>query len=407
MRRISIAGRLTSRAAFVVGLLVVAAVVFCGDEPVAVATPTAPSEPLKNTMHRLAGALLVLTAPEAEAPSTESQQREAAALDALAEGALSLQQHLVKREPGFVYRARVIAEEARRIRWLSSRGRQRQARERLDAIVLTCVSCHSRLPSDDAAILKGFVDQPHVRALPPHRAGPLLLAARQFDAGLTAYERALTSKDTPASSLRSMMATYLATSIRVQRNPERIETLVRFMQSRQDISKSLHRDLDHWALSLEYVGPRLTAKGPPLKVARQLVHDGDVIRTKADGGQGSLVHYAVASGLLLRALEEPPRSKTALSTAERAEAYFLLGMAEGEVAADGAGRALAASYFDASIRLAPQGPWAQAALEELRALTGSSNGTDERESAGSLENDAILGELERLVGKPPPSQPKR
>ena len=59
------------------------------------------------------------------------------------------------------------------------------------------------LEADGCAVLKGFVDQPHVRALPPHRAGPLLLAARQFDDGLTQYERALTSKDTPASSLRS------------------------------------------------------------------------------------------------------------------------------------------------------------------------------------------------------------
>jgi hypothetical protein len=281
MRRLTFAGRLTSRAAFVLGLLLVVAVVFCGDEPVAVATPTAPSEPLKTTMHRLASALVFLTAPLPEVPSPESMQRESAALDALAEGALSLQQHLVKREPGFVYRARAIAEEARRIRWLSSRGRHRQARERLDHIVLTCVSCHSRLPSDDAAVLKGFVEQPHIRALPAYRAGPLLLAARQFEPGLTAYERALTSNETPARSLRSMLATYVSTAIRVQKNPERLETLVRFMQSRKDLDKQLRRDLDHWALSLEYVGPRLRTKGAPLAVARQLVHDGDIIRSKS------------------------------------------------------------------------------------------------------------------------------
>jgi hypothetical protein len=197
--------------------------------------------------------------------------------------------------------------------------------------------------------------------LSAHERSQILVATRQFDAAMQVWEEAFADPDILPSQLDlgGYLLDYLTIGLRVQRDPARVrKTLVR-LAARPDMPMYLGRHVQSWLRALDATAGDLERKDR-LSRARALVN-GRGLPEAPPLGREQVVYDLVASSLLLEMLD----GKQA-SDAERAEAYYLLGVVESR-SVDSYWVPQAEFHLEAAIRLDPGGPFAEdayAVLEE-------------------------------------------
>lgn len=324
-----------------------------------------------------------------------------AALTTLAESGDRLQAHATGPDEGFALLAGTLARDAHSVLEHYEQERFAESRFLLLQVTDNCVACHSRLP-DDAPHPLGLVlaDDPSVRTLPLQERVELEVATRQFDRALESYEELFRSPAASPSDL-DLLGTldgYLEVCLRVRNDPTRAARSFEALAERDDASPPVRNSLLAWAAALRAL-PEPAATEPSLVAARELVLAArDSSRFPDD--RRALVPYVAASGILHRYVSEGQRT-----TAELAEAYYLLGLIESHV-----GRSFWLSqtehFLEASIRTAPGDPRAEEAfalLEEfvVAGYTGSAG------SAVPEDAKIHLAELRALIdaARAPPTAP--
>jgi hypothetical protein len=175
--------------------------------------------------------------------------------------------------------------------------------------------------------------------------------------------------------------------VRVQNDPARALRTFSALAKRKDLPPALRENVAAWIASLREL-QRRSASGPPLAQARALLAEAqDTARHPDD--RSALVLYLAASGILYRMTDGEP------SRPELGEACYLLGVIESRI-----GRSFWLSqtefFLEQAIRLAPQRPFANDALELLEEFLISGN-TGAEGSEVPPEVRARLDELRGLV----------
>jgi len=312
-----------------------------------------------------------------------------AALDSLARNTALLEEHARGCDAQMGFLARSVERDAIEAKLSYQHGHYKRAAFVLRQIVEDCVVCHTRLPDDcGSMIAEGFVDDGVLVSLPPEPRSTLLIATRQFDEALDALEELLTDPLTHPAVMLSPLTEFLVVAIRVNGDYERpIPTLQTFAQ-REDLWPSLREDVDEWIAALPSLEER-AAGASTLASARALIEEGEALDEYGDG-QGSLLHFIVASGILERYIDTHPKRD-----AELGEAYYLRGNLETRIGHN-YWVTTAPFFLEESIRIAPAESFAAEALSVLeRELFAVYEGSDIEELPD--EERAHLGELRALI----------
>ena len=232
---------------------------------------------------------------------------------------------------------------------------------RIRALTENCVNCHSRPPATSAAAKYDLSTRIEKVALTPAQRARILVVGRQFDAG---------------RSLREARAGSILPLVRIQ--PRRRATRLfdprrprqrRLRQNPRDARAATQKTPAPGLLSSLSEGvvgkPRDFAQGlsltqPSVATARRLM---DLAKGVMDYqlDRTGLIYYLQVSSVLRQALA---KSDKPLTDEERAEAYYLLGLAEIMV-----GRSFwlseAADYLEAAVRAKPHSPAARSAYALL------------------------------------------
>jgi hypothetical protein len=224
-----------------------------------------------------------------------------------------------------------------------------------------CVACHARLPSPgDSPLGEHFIDVQLLAALEPAARAQLQVAIRRFDDALVTLERLLESPLVHPADLLGPLTDYLVISIRVKGDVDGpIEVLER-LGRRPDTWENLRVDIEQWIAALRLV--KREPPAPDLASARRLIEQVSP-GARPGSDRQALVRYIVASSLLHRFLDAGPRTD-----GEVAEAYYWLGLVESRIGR-GYWVSQADVYLEASIRLAPRGPFAVPAYRLLEEET--------------------------------------
>jgi hypothetical protein len=359
----------------------------CGQE-----APTQPSPDQQETraiMRRIYEAIRVALPASADPEELARPERAAelgAALDALADNASLLQAHVGGEERQMQFLAHEVARDARDVRRAWQEGQYPRAAFLLRQITEDCVVCHTRLPSDDSPVAKGFFQAGELERLPEEPRASLQMATRRFDEALVTLESLLASSEHPAL-LIGPLTDYLVVSIRVKQDFERpVPTLRRFAE-RGDLWPELRADVETWLAALPGLAAR-AGGAPRLDTGRALFEEGLALGAEPEAKRG-LVHFVTASSVLQRFVRESPPPEAL------GEAYYLLGMIEARI-----GRNYwvtpAPFFLEEAIRLAPKQPFAADAFARLeRELLAAYEGADQEELPP--EEAARLQELRGLV----------
>ena len=282
------------------------------------------------------------------------------ALNRLADGGATLEQHGRERDEGFSFLSRSLAQDAREIRIRFEAGKTDQARFLLHEVTRTCVACHSRFSDPPASSLADrFVSASDIAELPLEERVRLEVATRQFDRAVGTYEALLKSNALSAGNLdrSGILDDYLELSIRVLGDFAGPARALEQFAKRDDLNNALRADVTAWIAALHSV-PLIAPDAPPLPRAKTLLRKADD-DARFPSDRMVLVHYFAASSLLNLFVAERPTGG-----AEVAEAYYLLGLIESRV-----GRSIwisqTESFLEAAIRAAPEQPVAEQAYDLL------------------------------------------
>ena len=353
-----------------------------------------PGEPAHSaatraTMGEIFEAMSVLLPLSLDGDRFEDPANEAAirtALERLDIGSAQLERHGGSRDVSFSHLARSLSIDARDIRLRYAAGHKREARYLVQTLVETCVACHSRLPATSAPRSEAFAKSAAHMDLSLEERAKLAYATRQFDVAEGLYEELLRSP-TPAGDidLGGHLDDYLELEVRVRREYEKPARALEAFSRRTDLYPALKTDVAHWIAALRKLAAR-KSDAPSLAEARELVvphgEEAEFVNERTE-----LVEHLEASGILHRLLD------TGISTSDRAEAYYLLGLIETRI-----GRSYwmsqAEAYLETAIRLAPGQPVAQRACDLLDDyLTAGYSG-----SGGTFLPPDIAEKLEVLRG---------
>ncbi|MFI5316463.1 MAG: hypothetical protein ACHQ6T_12240 [Myxococcota bacterium] len=310
-----------------------------------------------------------------------------AQLAVIASRANVLAQHTDAGNADFASRGQVLADEARRAEARFASGRFVDARFVALQLTESCVGCHSRLPSDkDAPFASKLIDDAKLGELSPVERARLAVATRQFDKALDAYESVLTSPPPRAGEVVRTpdLVEYLIVAVRVKRDPARAAALLEKLQKRAETPPDLRREIGPWLADLRAKG-KSVSEPPSLARARALVESGKRERAYTYSRAG-LIDDLLASSMLHRLVEDPK-----LAPADRAEAYYLLGLTDAAVRSS-PWLSDAAWYLATAIRTAPHSQTAARAFdayEDMTVLEWSG-------SAGTQLPDDIAQDLDRL-----------
>lgn len=172
------------------------------------------------------------------------------------------------------------------------------------------------------------------------------------------------------------------------RDPQRVRSFLAACRERPDLPFYLERRLGTWRDAVAAVAPALDAE-PSLEAARRLLEAGAAL-TDAPAGAERAVHDVAAASLLRRFVEGAPQAPAA----ERAEAYWLLGLIA--LRSDALRPAVPEMelLFEAAIRADPGGPYAERAYALLEEY-GFVNDVCLAEEGGGAFID--LADLRRLA----------
>jgi hypothetical protein len=345
------------------GLLLVVGICGCAERRAPRTPPESPAT--KRSMAEIVEALEValpasLSAERFADPAAQDGLTDA--LAALRDGAALLAEHGRARDASFAHLSRALALDTAEIERRFHAGRTEEARFLLGELVETCVGCHSRLPAaGDSDLGRELFVRVQDASLTPAERARLTVATRQFDLALDRYEQLLRDPAlrTADLQLERILVDYLVIAIRVAQDlPRARATLARLLEG-----PALHGPLAEQVRTWEQALDALAARRPepdPVSAARALLTEGEALR-RVPADRAGLVHDLVASSWLLRFVSQGEGAGP-----ERAEAYYLLGLAE--IHADhSAWLSEAEFYLETAIRAAPGSTSARlayAALEE-------------------------------------------
>lgn len=301
--------------------------------------------------------LLPLSVNESAFGSPANRERVTSALEKLAQNAGALSAHAREDDVRRKHLGHSLEEDARRALARYREGRPENAAFLVRRTTDYCVACHTQSKSPDSSLTTGFVDATALAALPLPERARILVATRQFDEGQSAFEELLLDPSVRAQDLTGALADYLVVSIRVKGDYARARATLEKFQQRPDLWQRLREDVGLWILALRRLEPERGAP-PSLDTARRRIEEARAI-VPYPADRGGLVHYVVASDVLLRLLSAPSPSP-----AEEAEAWYLLGVAESETVT-GSWASQGDLYLETAIRTAPQSASAKKAYSML------------------------------------------
>jgi hypothetical protein len=363
------------------------AIVGCGEDP-----EPADDDYTRSVMREIyAGIRIALPASVDSAvfKAPNNQGEIFAALDSMARNAALLAEHSKDADAQMGFLARSVERDAVEAKVSYRYGRYKRAAFLLRQIVENCVVCHTRLPDDRGSKLaQGFVDQGVMESLPPEPRSTLLIATRQFDEGLEALEEVLADPLTHPAVMLGPLTEFLVVAIRVKGDYERPVTTLQVFAQREDLWPSLREDVDEWIVALPSLQER-AAEASTVTSARAIIEEGAALDEYGDG-QGSLLHFIVASSILERYIDAHPERN-----AELGEAYYRRGILETRIGHN-YWVTTAPFFLEESIRIAPSEAFAEEALSVLeRELFAAYEGSDVEELPEAEE--AHLAELRALI----------
>jgi hypothetical protein len=324
------------------------------------------------------------------------RERMTAQLEKLAANVGRLEQHARSQDRTFAYVARSLGDDARRLLRFYKRGAYDEASFTLHNMTENCIACHSSLPQGKTfPDAKSFLSRIDVASLHPLERARLQVMSRQFDDALGSYEAQIADKAQDASLVVSLgsMADYLRVAIGVKSDFKRPQATLARLRDRPLTPQHVRDQLDRWLAELKaYDAANVLADADPLARARAVMSDA---RTQMEypRDRDVLIHYVTADALLSRYIH----AQGAKPDEALGEAYYLRGIAE-SLLEHSYWLSRAEFYFEASVRAAPKGKFAQKALARLSEHlidehTGSSGTRIPPESA------ALLDELKALTTK--------
>jgi hypothetical protein len=312
-------------------------------------------------------------------------------LQALVANASELEQHGAGLNPSFGYMQRSLARDARDALDRFNQGEFMGSRFVISKITENCVTCHTKLPSDqDFDLGAEFVAKSKITKMKPEERVSIELATRQFDAALKSYEQILDNPEMTPENLALLGAFegYLRVCIGAKNDKDRpVRTLTAYSQ-RQDVPAEQKALVRGWIAELNAADLTLTGEDA-LSAARDLIQRAEGER-KSRSDRSRMVDYVVATTLLHRYVETGPTD-----SADLAETFYLMGVAESRIT-----RSYWISETDfllaQAIRTAPKSPVAKQAYDLLVEYTASARqGKPAREVPPELR--ANLEELRALI----------
>jgi len=314
------------------------------------------------------------------------------ALDQLAKNSSAIEKHAESRDQSFIMLSRSLSAEIQDVRHRFELGQLEESRYLLMQATSNCVTCHERLPSSsDFPMGKHLGEAMNLDDLDVAERIHTRLVTRQFDAALADLESAMADPRERPSDLdfSGSLVDYLTVGIRVKRDPDRIARHLRSFAKRPDVPRYLRKHVEQWVADLDETKGALNSK-TPLVEARRLVRRGAPGDTRPLS-RDTTVPDLVASSLLLRFIDGGKASNI-----ERAEAFYLLGVAESR-GIDSPWIPQAGVHLEFSIRLAPGAPFAGAAYDALEEYMYLNYGGVSGETPLPVDISTKLDELRELV----------
>ncbi len=332
-----------------------------------------------------------LSLDEESFASPEGREHIQQALKRLAHRAKSLPTHGQGRTLYFDFLRRSLSQDVQNVLQRFERGEYDAARFTLRRLTDNCFLCHSRLQNPRPFPLgERFLNEVALEKMPLQEQLRLMVAAREFDLALITCEMALRSREVSAAQidLMAVFEYYLRVALRVEGAINRVVRTFELFQKRPDIPSYLSHYLTSWITALKAL-PSPEGQGDELMRSRALIQAGNDQKQFLADRKG-LVQFMVASGLLHRYISTGDRS-----AAQRAEAYYLLGVIESYIPRS-SWIAETEFFLETAIRLAPKSPVAKRAYSVLEpyltlGYTGSSG------VHLPSEEKARLDELRRLA----------
>ncbi len=310
----------------------------------------------------------------------------------LAKAASAVETHAETRDQSFIILSRSLSAELVDVKTRFDLGRLEESRFLLMQATSNCVACHERLPAKkDSPMGASLLKAMDVEDLPVYDRIHSQLVTRQFDAAMNDLEAALFDpRERPQDlDFAGSLVDYLTVGIRVKRDPDRVIRHLRKFATRSDLPRYLRNHVEEWIADLERTKHLLESK-KPLKDARKLVRrspPGEARPLSRD----TTVSDLVASSLLLRYIDSMEGTSR-----ERAEAFYLLGVAESR-GIDSPWIPQAATHLEWAIRLAPDAPFADSAYLALEESLYLDYGGVSGETPLPIDISTKLEELRQLV----------
>ncbi len=316
---------------------------------------------------------LPLAMDEGAFHADENQAALRASFERLEVVSAALETQAQKRDAGFAHYSHSLARDAEEISRRFADGRVEEARYFVNQLVDHCVGCHSRLPAPASSALgRTLFEAAGTEALSLEDRVRLLMATRQFDQALAELEGQLRDSSLHPADQAPFAEDYLRISIRVRGKTEDAARVLATWQSDREFPAYLEDLVSTWRRSLDGL-PDARPEVDGLERARALTQEARLLR-RFPSDRRPLVFDFAASGALHAALADGGLSKN-----QRAEAYFLLGLAEMHPT-DSDWLAASEFYLESAIREAPGTDWAQEAYilleEEVTAGYSGSAGSN-------------------------------
>jgi len=267
-------------------------------------------------------------------------------------------------DEGFVWLAASLGRDIDDAGRAFERNRHDEARFRVQRLTVNCVACHSRLPAATSSNLGDrLFEAIDVTSLHPDELAQLQQATRQFEGAASTYEAMLSERPEDKNISRIWcFVDYLVLTIRVMGDLERPKVALKPYVDAPELPGFVRRDTTAWLASLNELSPTVlseqTTRENKLERSRLLIQRAKASTGSPSGRQG-LIYWIVASSLLNQYVQGHPER-----SADLAEAYYLLGLAEAQI---GHSPWLSQTeyYLEAAVRSAPSTKAASDALALL------------------------------------------